>query len=60
MRKMLSYLRRAVSDYEMIAENDVIGVGISGGKDSIMLFSALIDMQRFYPKNYKIIGLTKA
>ena len=58
MRKMLSYLRRAVDDYEMISEGDVIGVGISGGKDSILLFSALIEMQRFYPKKYKIIGLT--
>ena len=58
MRKMLSYLRRAVDDYEMISEGDVIGVGISGGKDSILLFSALIAMQIFYPKKYEIIGLT--
>jgi len=58
MRKMLSYLRRAVDDYEMISEGDVIGVGISGGKDSILLFSALLAMQIFYPKKYEIIGLT--
>ena len=58
MRKTLSYLRRAVDDYEMISEGDIVGVGISGGKDSILLFSALIEMQRFYPKKYEIIGLT--
>ena len=30
MRRMLSYVRRAVDDYEMIEEGDRIAVGISG------------------------------
>ena len=37
MRRLLSYVRRAVDDYEMIDEGDVIAVGISGGKDSMIL-----------------------
>ncbi len=58
MRKMLSYLRRAIDDYHMIGENDVIAVGISGGKDSIVLFQAMILLKRFCPIPFKLIGIT--
>lgn len=58
MRKMLSYLRRAVDDYNMIQENDKIAVGISGGKDSILLFYALIHLQKFYPIPFTLVGIT--
>ncbi len=58
MRKMLSYLRRAVDDYHMIEPNDKIAVGISGGKDSIVLFQALIHLKRFYPIPFQLIGIT--
>jgi tRNA(Ile)-lysidine synthase TilS/MesJ len=58
MRKMLSYVRRAIDDYKMIDEGDKIAVGISGGKDSIILFTALINLKRFYPKKFDIVGIT--
>ncbi len=58
MRKMLSYLRRAIDDYHMISENDVIAVGISGGKDSIVLFQAMIMLKRFYPIPFQLVGIT--
>ena len=41
MRRILSYLRRAVDDYKMIQEGDKIAVGLSGGKDSILTMLAL-------------------
>ena len=34
LQKLLSYVRRAVEDYQMIEEGDNIAVGVSGGKDS--------------------------
>ena len=58
MRKMLSYLRRAIDDYHMISENDKIAVGISGGKDSLILFQAMIQLKRFYPIPFELIGIT--
>lgn len=33
MRRVLSYVRRAADDYEMIREGDRIAVGVSAGKD---------------------------
>ena len=58
MRRMLSYVRRAVDDYEMIEEGDRIAVGISGGKDSLCLLETLAEMRRFYPKHYELVAIT--
>lgn len=58
MRKMLSYLRRAIDDYDMIAPNDTVAVGISGGKDSIVLFLGMMLLKKFYPIPFQLIGIT--
>lgn len=58
MRKILSYLRRAIDDYNMINEGDKIAVGVSGGKDSMILLNALWELKRFYPKNFELTGIT--
>ena len=58
MRRMLSYVRRAVDDYEMIEEGDRIAVGISGGKDSLTLLEVLSEMRIFYPKKYELVAIT--
>ncbi|MBQ3053608.1 MAG: tRNA 2-thiocytidine(32) synthetase TtcA [Clostridia bacterium] len=54
MRKLLSHLRKAVDDYNMIQEGDRIAVGVSGGKDSIVLMLALNELKRFYPKKFTL------
>ena len=41
MQKILSTMRRAITDYDMIKDGDRIAVGVSGGKDSLLLLSAL-------------------
>ena len=58
MKRLLSFVRRAVDDYAMIEEGDRIAVGISGGKDSLALLCALAEMRRFYPKKYEIVAIT--
>ncbi len=53
-KTLLSFVRRAVQDYDMIRDGDVIGVGISGGKDSLVLLIALCELKRFLPIHYSI------
>ena len=58
MQQVLSYVRRAVDDYQMIQEGDKICVGVSGGKDSITLALALHALSRFYPKKFEVVPIT--
>ena len=58
MKRMLSYTRRGVDDYNMIEEGDKIAVGISGGKDSLALLCSLAYLRRFYPKKFELIAIT--
>ena len=57
MKRILSFVRRAVDDYAMIEEGDRIAVGVSGGKDSLTLLVALANLRRFYPKSFEIVGI---
>ncbi len=58
LQKLLSYIRRAVDDYNMIEEGDKIAVGVSGGKDSLALVMAMKALQRFYPKHFELIAVS--
>lgn len=57
MQRMLSYLRRAVDDYNMIEDGDRIAVGVSGGKDSVLLLCALAALRRFYPNKFELCAI---
>lgn len=58
LQKVLSFIRRAVDDYQMIEEGDHIAVGISGGKDSLTLLYGLHGLTRFYPKKFTLHAVT--
>ena len=51
-------IRRAVDDYNMIEEGDKIAVGVSGGKDSMLLLLALHHLKSYYPKNFELEAIT--
>lgn len=57
IRRILSYVRRAADDYGMIEEGDRIAVGVSGGKDSLTLLAALVDLKTFYPKSFEVCAI---
>ncbi len=58
MQKLLSLVRGAVEKYNMIKDGDKIAVCVSGGKDSVVLLLALINLKRFYPKNFTLSAIT--
>ena len=41
LHKILGDIRKADQDYGLIQDGDRIGVGVSGGKDSMVLLTAL-------------------
>ena len=57
VRRILSFVRRAVDDYDMIEEGDRIAVGVSGGKDSLALLCALAEHRIFYPKKFELFAI---
>jgi tRNA(Ile)-lysidine synthase TilS/MesJ len=58
VKRLLSFVRRAVDDYDMISEGDKIAVGVSGGKDSLALLCALARLRLFYPKKFDVVAIT--
>lgn len=58
MKRITSLVRKAVEEYDMIHDGDRVAVGISGGKDSLVLLGALASLSRFYPKKFSVLGLT--
>lgn len=58
MKKVVSLTRRAIEEYNMIEYGDRIAVGVSGGKDSLVLLCALAELSKYYPKKFTVIALT--
>ena len=47
MQKLLGLVRRCVDDYDMIQAGDRIAVGVSGGKDSLVLLKLLAGLRQY-------------
>lgn len=58
MRYILGCIRRAVEDFSMIKDGDVIAVGVSGGKDSMVLLKAMHLYRHFSKKKYELHAIT--
>ena len=56
MKKVVSLTRRAIEQYNMIEDGDKIAVGVSGGKDSLVLLNVLAELSRYYPKKFTVMG----
>ena len=58
LNALTGLVRRCVEDYDMIAPGDTVAVGVSGGKDSLVLLMALNELRRYYPKPFALEAIT--
>lgn len=57
-QQVLGRVRKACDMYNLIDDGDKIAVGLSGGKDSITLLTALSILQKFYPKKFELVAIS--
>ncbi len=58
MKKILGTIRKADQEFGLIEEGDKIAIGVSGGKDSMVLLYALHLYQKFAPVKFELVGIT--
>lgn len=58
MKELEGRVRACIDKYNMIDNGDTVAVGVSGGKDSMLLLSALYSLSRYYPADFSVTAIT--
>ncbi len=58
MERIYSKIRAAIDKYDMIPEGEKVAVGVSGGKDSLVLLKCLAGISKYHPKKFTVTAIT--
>ena len=58
MQKLMGLMRRCIDDYDMIQSGDRVAVGVSGGKDSLVLLRLLAGLRQYFNKPFTLEAIT--
>ena len=58
IQKLLSKFRKCIEEFSLIKDNDKIAVGLSGGKDSLVLLTLLATYQKFSPQKFSLVAIS--
>lgn len=58
MQRMMGYMRKAIEEYRMLEDGDVLAVGVSGGKDSLVLLAGLAGLRKFIGIDFQMVAIT--
>ena len=58
IQKLLGKMRKCIEQYKLIEENDKIAVGLSGGKDSLVLLTLLAKYRLFSPQKFELVAIS--
>ena len=57
-QRILGYMRKAIQEFDLIHDGDRIAVGVSGGKDSVVLLTGLATLRKFIGIDYSLVAIT--
>lgn len=57
MQQIMSRLRKAIDEYNMIESNEKVAVALSGGKDSALMLKAMAELSKFHPKSFTVCAV---
>ncbi len=54
---LINKVKRAIKSFQLIEEGDKIAIGLSGGKDSMILLYSLYTIKKIWPINFELISV---
>lgn len=58
MQKIFGLIKKAIDEFDLIETGDKIAIGVSGGKDSLILLEGLCRVKKYLRLDFSIIAIT--
>ena len=58
MKKLISKAVKAIHELKLIEKGDTVAVGLSGGKDSLLLLKVLAEYRKYNDSDFELIAIT--